>query len=123
MTPTPDDLARDLYADLWLCAQARVCNDDDTAFLLAANDGWPVAIRRAQMAEAEIEKLKAEMEHLQKRVEFEHSFVKCYQQLAEIATNNDKERDREIKRLKAIVSSLAQRCVEQSELLSRKAEK
>lgn len=55
MTPTPDDLQRDLVADLAHTYQV-------------AFPGWPAAIRRALHAEAEVERLKALVESLAARV-------------------------------------------------------
>lgn len=58
LTPTPEDLARDLAADLALCGAANARN---FSCLTASRAAWPAAIRRALAAEAEAARLRREL--------------------------------------------------------------
>lgn len=60
--PTPEDLARDLAADLW---HAGSGNRYISAVLDRYCKSWPAAIRRALAAEAEVARLTAEVTKLQ----------------------------------------------------------
>lgn len=55
-----------LYIDPDKPEQGTIINctyEDDAIFIVEAREGWPEAIRRAIAAEAEIERLKGEIEH------------------------------------------------------------
>lgn len=66
--PTPEDLERDLVADLETCEAAspdpwspvRTTSNHyaDYVFAKEARNGWPAAIRRALAAEAEVARLQ-----------------------------------------------------------------
>lgn len=64
MSPTPEDLARNLTTDLDSLTRepwgSRIC------VCVYAQRGWPAAIRRALAAEAEVAELRAEVERLRK---------------------------------------------------------
>lgn len=58
ITPTQDDLSRDLRADLSEL-EGRDGRDYEAWVRDNADHAWPVAIRRALAAEAEVERLRA----------------------------------------------------------------
>jgi hypothetical protein len=86
--PTPEDLARDLaicdeatpgpwraerdalghWRILWphsrngsIARKGKVFSDEDAAFIAAAREGWPAALRRLAALEAEVAALKARL--------------------------------------------------------------
>lgn len=79
-TPSPDDLSRDLRADLWMFEgqsdRALAVRFLDTArdagrtrrFVDDARIGWPAAIRRAIAAEARVADLEADNADLRRQL-------------------------------------------------------
>ncbi|GIQ63598.1 hypothetical protein PACILC2_21660 [Paenibacillus cisolokensis] len=67
--PATKNRARDLEFDLSICERWDLGNPDITnEFVRQALEGWPYAIRRALAAEAEIDRLRNELNILQQQL-------------------------------------------------------
>ena len=70
--PMAEDMARDLEADLKLCEAEPKGLDSlqrwERELFCLARTGWPAAIRRALAAEAEVERLRKQVEGHAERI-------------------------------------------------------